>query len=123
MDLQKIKQNLLEREYKNKKEKENRKNNIIHRLSMAGHIFNQYPIHIVYLYGSTVSGKLHHYSDIDIAVEGDIDYKSLLHLYSELSLYMQTDVDVRLLKELPCKESIKEKGIIIYEGKTGAAEK
>jgi predicted nucleotidyltransferase len=85
------------------------------KLKSLVHIWNKYKIKRVYLYGSITRGKVHRESDIDIALEGDINYRQLLTLFSEVDRHFSREIDIRDLEELPFKEAVKEKGVVVYE--------
>lgn len=78
-------------------------------------LWEKYNVERVYLYGSIARLKTHNHSDIDIALEGDIDYRQLLRLYGEVDKHFSREIDIRILDELPFKDTIKEKGVMAYE--------
>ncbi len=117
MDLQKVKEFLLEKEERAKKSRDEKRREVFARLDGAAGLFSKYAIERVYLYGSMVTGAIHHKSDVDIAIEGDPGFKNILRLYSELSGVLSMPVDVRLLDELPFREAVKKRGKVIYERK------
>jgi len=78
-------------------------------------VWKQYKIKKVYLYGSMKTGRLHDESDIDIAVEGNINYQDLLRLFCEIDRHFTREVDLRSLEELPFKDAVKKNGVVIYE--------
>jgi predicted nucleotidyltransferase len=78
-------------------------------------VWKQYNIKKVYLYGSIITGRLHDESDIDIAVEGNINYQDLLRLFCEIDRHFAREVDLRSLEELPFKDAVQKNGVVIYE--------
>jgi predicted nucleotidyltransferase len=78
-------------------------------------VWKQYNLKKVYLYGSIKTGRLHDESDIDIAVEGNINYQDLLRLFCEIDRHFAREVDLRSLEELPFKDAVQKNGVVIYE--------
>ncbi len=117
MDINKVKQNLLQREARNRKKREAIRNGVLDLILKETGLFEKYGIQKAYIYGSLLSGRFHPGSDVDIAIDGDITFKNILRLHSELSNLLSMDVDVRPLNELPFKETIRKNGLIIYERK------
>ena len=65
----------------------------------------------VYLFGSRAKGDYDEYSDIDIAVEGDIDMASLRFILEESNLPQKVDVvDMKYISD-KFKEEILKHGI------------
>jgi len=65
----------------------------------------------VYLFGSRAKGDYDEYSDIDIAVEGDIDIASLRFILEESNLPQKVDVvDMKYISD-KFKEEILKHGI------------
>lgn len=79
------------------------------------HLWGKYNLDKVYLYGSITGGRVHRESDIDIAVEGPIGYEQLLRLYGEVDRCFSREVDIRRLEEIPFREDIRKKGVVVYE--------
>lgn len=88
---------------------------IVERLKGLNHLWKKYAVKKVYLYGSAVDGRLGKESDIDIAVEGAIDFLSLLHLFGEVDRHFDRQIDVRSLEDIPFKDKVIKRGVIIYE--------
>jgi predicted nucleotidyltransferase len=115
IDIEKVKAYLQEKENTRLKKQQAELIDAGKILKNLVHIWEKYNIARVYLYGSIIDSKLHRQSDIDIAVEGNINFRQLLHLYSEVDRYFSREIDIRILEELPFKEDIKKRGIVIYE--------
>ena len=116
-DIKDIKGFLISREKKKRDLKLKEKEEIISRLKSLKDILQRYKIKRAYLYGAFTDMSFHEYSDIDIAIEADIDYEEFLAVFSEVNRRFKREVDVRLLHELPFKEKIIKEGILIYERK------
>jgi len=114
-DIKDIKDFLTSREKINRDLKLKEKEEIISRLKSLKDIWQRYKIKTVYLYGAFTDISFHEHSDIDIAVEADMDYEEFLAVFSEVNRHFKREVDVRLLHELPFKEKIIKEGILIYE--------
>lgn len=107
---------LLEKHKKKIAIKEKERDEIISILSDLSQIWEKYEIERVYLYGSVAELSFNNYSDIDIAIEPNLDFEILLRLYCEINRYFKREVDIRLLSKLPFSEKIKREGIVLYEG-------
>lgn len=115
IDIEKVKRFLKEKEnHAGKKQRDELSRTIENLKNLVG-IWKKYKLKKVYLYGSVTSGRIHDQSDVDIAVEGDLDYRELLHLFAEVDKHMDREIDVRILDELPFKETIRKKGVVVYE--------
>lgn len=112
-----IKDFLTSREKINRDLKLKEKEEIISNLKSLKDIWQRHKIKMVYLYGAFTDMSFHEHSDIDIAVEADMDYEEFLALFSEVNRHFKREVDVRLLNELPFRERITKEGILIYERK------
>ena len=110
-----IKKFLICREEADRASKLKEREYVISGLGALSHLWQRYKIKRIYLYGGFADMSFCKHSDIDIAVDGDIDFESLLELFSELNRHFKREVDVRLLKELPFKEKVIKEGILIYE--------
>lgn len=115
IDIEKVKRFLKEKENRAGKKQRDELARIIKKLENLSGVWQRYKIKRVYLYGSVTSGRIHDQSDVDIAVEGDLDYRGLLHLFAEVDKHMDREIDVRILDELPFKETIRKKGVVVYE--------
>jgi len=115
IDIEKVKRFLEEKESRAEKRQRDALTRIIKNLKDLAGVWQKYKIKRVYLYGSVASGRIHDRSDIDIAVEGDLDYRGLLHLFAEVDKHMDREIDVRNLDELPFKETIRKEGVLVYE--------
>jgi predicted nucleotidyltransferase len=116
-DIKDIKDFLTSREKINRDLKLKEKEEIISKLKSLKDIWQRHKIKMVYLYGAFTDMNFHEHSDIDIAVEADMDYEEFLEVFSEVNRYFKREVDVRLLNELPFREKIIKEGILIYERK------
>lgn len=123
IDIKKVKHYLEEKDLRARKQKENELNRLIYELQNLRPIWQKYQLERVYLYGSLVDHRTHPDSDVDIAIEGNLEYRQLLHLFGEIGKYFNREVDLRNLKEIPFKEAVKKKGIIVYEKQTGDIKK
>lgn len=112
-----IKDFLASREKINRDLKLKEKEEIISKLKSLKDIWQRHKIKMVYLYGAFTDMSFHEHSDIDIAVEADMDYEEFLAVFSEVNRHFKREVDVRLLNELPFREKIIKEGILIYERK------
>ncbi len=115
IDIEKVKRFLEEKENRARKKQQDERDRIIKNLEDLTHVWQKYKLKKVYLYGSVTAGRLHRQSDIDIAVEGDLGYRELLHLFAEVDKHIDREIDVRILDELPFKETVREKGVVVYE--------
>lgn len=115
IDIEKVKAFLQEKENTRLKKQQAELADAGKILKNLAHIWEKYNIAKVYLFGSIIDSKLHRQSDIDIAVEGNINYRQLLHLYTEVDRHFSREIDIRLLDEIPFKEDIKKRGIVVYE--------
>jgi len=114
-EIEKAKANLIKMENLRQKKKQEELRLTIKKIRTLANIWNKYKIERVYLYGSIPRLRTHSQSDIDIAIEGSIDYQQLLNLYCEVDRYFSREIDIRTMDQLPFKESIKKKGVIAYE--------
>lgn len=117
IDIEKVKRFLKEKEDRTVKKQKDELSGIIKNLETLTHIWEKYKIKRVYLYGSVTTGRLHNHSDIDIAVEGNLEYRDLLHLFADVDKHIAREIDLRNLNELPFKETIRNKGVVVYEQK------
>jgi predicted nucleotidyltransferase len=115
VNIEKIKAYLREKEKIRRQKQQQEFDQTARKLKAMTHIWIKYKIKRVYLYGSVTCGKVHRESDIDIALEGDINYRQLLTLFSEVDRHFSREIDIRDLEELPFKEAVKEKGVVVYE--------
>lgn len=118
IDIDEAKRFLKEKENRARQKQREERDRIINDLKGLTKIWQKYNIKRVYLYGSLTDGKRHSQSDIDIAVEADIGYQDLLNLYGEVDrgiTAVSRELDLRNLGELPFKEAVREKGILVYE--------
>lgn len=115
IDIDKVKRFLKEKENRARKKAQDELNQIINDLKCLTNIWEKYKIKRVYLYGSVTAGRIHHQSDIDIAVEGDLGYRELLHLFGEVDKHVTREIDLRNLDELPFKDTIRKQGVVVYE--------
>lgn len=115
IDIEKVKAFLQEKENTRLKKQQAELADAGKILKNLAHIWEKYNIAKVYLFGSIIDSKLHRQSDIDIAVEGNINYRQLLHLYTEVDRHFSREIDIRLLDEIPFKKDIKKRGIVVYE--------
>jgi predicted nucleotidyltransferase len=114
-NIEKIKAYLREKEKIRQQKQQQEFDQTAKKLKALTHIWSKYKIKRVYLYGSVIHGKVHRESDIDIALEGDINYRQLLTLFAEVDRHFSREIDIRDLEELPFKEAVKEKGVVVYE--------
>jgi predicted nucleotidyltransferase len=115
IDLMKVKAYLREKEELRKQKSLDELKLTAKKLGDLGPTWKKYNIKKVYLYGSLTVGSLHSESDIDIAVEGNINYQQLLELWGEVDRRFTREVDVRSLEELPFKETVRKKGMVVYD--------
>jgi uncharacterized protein len=123
MNIQNAKKFLVEKEERRRRVKEKTCNAVISMLKNEAGIFKKYNVHRAYLYGSIRNGNIHADSDVDIAVEGDMDFSDILKMHTDLSKTLDRTVDVRQLDELPFSAKVKEKGLVIYERETASPQK
>lgn len=117
IDIQSVKNYLLEKNERKLALKRKERDEILSMVRRLSKLWEKYGVERVYLYGSMVELSFNKYSDVDIAVEPDIDFEAILKLYSEINRYFKREVDIRLLSELPFREKIRKEGILIYERK------
>lgn len=115
IDIDKVKHFLQEKENRTREKKRAELNQVIKCLKGLANIWQKYKIRKVYLYGSVVDNRVHLQSDIDIAVEGDLEYRELLRLFGEVDKHLEREIDLRNLDELPFKEIVRKKGVVVYE--------
>jgi predicted nucleotidyltransferase len=115
MDIEKVKAYLREKESAGRQRQREEFIRTTKKIKTLAPTWNKYHITKVFLYGSITREKIHQQSDIDMAVEGDIDYRQLLELYGEVDRHFPREIDIRILEELPFKEAVKEKGVLVYE--------
>jgi predicted nucleotidyltransferase len=115
INIEKVKAYLREKEKVRRQKQQQEFDRTAKKLKDLAHIWSKYKIKRVYLYGSVTCGKIHRESDIDIALEGDISYQQLLTIFCEVDKHFSRQVDIRDLEELPFKEAVKEKGVVVYE--------
>lgn len=123
LDIKQVKAYLLKKHEQKLIEKEKERTEIIAKLTGLTQIWQKYEIDRVYLHGSSTDLTFNKYSDIDIAIEPDIDFEALLKLYCEINRHFEREVDIRLLNEIPFKDKIKNRGILIYERKNRSSNK
>lgn len=85
------------------------------RLEESEFIWQKYGIDRVFLYGSLLESDFGPDSDIDLAIEPEIDYSEQLRLFIEVDLLFAEPVDLRPLGKLPFADKIIQTGIVIYE--------
>ena len=117
MELLKIKSYLSEKEKKERLLKEQERDAIIVKLVGLKSVWKKYKIKKIYLYGSLVDLTFCKYSDVDLAVESEMEYDVFLKLSSEVDRGFGREVDLRLINELPFAQQVREKGLLIYERK------
>ena len=115
IDIEEARAYLREKERMLQQKKREELEQTIKKIRDLAHIWEKYNIKRVYLYGSIPRLRTHRQSDIDIALEGDIDYSQLLGLYGEVDKHFSRETDIRSLEELPFKATVKEKGVVAYE--------
>jgi predicted nucleotidyltransferase len=115
IDIGKVKAFLQKKEMQYRQSCENECKKTMQILKDLVDVWKQYNIKKVYLYGSIITGRLHDESDIDIAVEGNINYQDLLRLFCEIDRHFAREVDLRSLEELPFKDAVQKNGVVIYE--------
>jgi predicted nucleotidyltransferase len=115
IDIGKVKAFLQKKERQYRQSCENECKKTLQILKDLVDVWKQYNIKKVYLYGSIKTGRLHDESDIDIAVEGNINYQDLLRLFCEIDRHFAREVDLRSLEELPFKDAVQKNGVVIYE--------
>lgn len=113
--INKVKKYLFEKEKLESALKQKERKDIILKLRTLSMVWKKYKLEKVYLYGSFTDMNFHKYSDIDIAIEPEIDFEKQLRLYCEINRHIKREVDVRLLKELPFAAKVEKEGIIVYE--------
>ncbi len=123
MNIHKVREFLRDKEEREQQRKSAVIREVTEKLKSAEDVFEKHGVDRARLYGSFANGRITGHSDVDVAVEGNIDFSGILRLHRELSDRIKRTVDVRLLDELPFVEKITKNGIIIYERETGAPEK
>ena len=88
-------------------------------LELMSEVFRKHPrIQIVKIFGSRAIGNFKDYSDVDLALWGDLDIAligKISHELDELSLPFTFDVkDYKTINHAPLKEHIDEFGKILY---------
>jgi predicted nucleotidyltransferase len=115
IDIEKVKLFLEEKERRARQKRQAETRHIIDTLQGLVPLWEKYRISRIYLYGSMARARGHNCSDIDIAVQGEIDYLDLLHLFAEVDRHFSRQVDVRRLEDIPFKEEILKTGVLVYE--------
>lgn len=115
IDIEKVKAFLHHKEKIRRQKWEDECKGTTQKLKDLDRLWKQYHIKKVYLYGSLADGRFHTQSDIDIAVEGKIDYEQLLRLFCEVDRHFAREVDLRSLEDLPFRETVRQKGVVVYE--------
>ncbi|MGE5344214.1 MAG: nucleotidyltransferase family protein [Candidatus Omnitrophota bacterium] len=115
IDLRTVKAYLLEKEKRDKQRCRNELKSVLKKLKSLAPLWKKYNLEKVYLYGSLTGFSIHSGSDIDIALEGDIDYANVLSLFGEVDRQFSREVDLRRIEELPFKEAVQKKGLVVYE--------
>ncbi|MCP5046107.1 MAG: nucleotidyltransferase domain-containing protein [bacterium] len=115
IDVGKARLFLREKESQAQQEREDESKRTIQILKDLSGVWQEYKLKRVYLYGSVATARIHDDSDVDIAVEGDIGYAGLLRLFGELDGRMTREIDLRLLDELPFKDVVRQKGMVVYD--------
>jgi len=69
----------------------------------------------IWLYGSWSKLGENRFSDIDLALTGKIDFFEIVKLQAEIEKEFQRNADIRSIEELPFKNTILERGIIVYD--------
>lgn len=88
-------------------------------LKLVSEIFRKHPeVHTVKIFGSRAIGNFKDYSDVDLALWGDLDINligQISHELDELPLPFTFDVkDYKTINHVPLKEHIDEFGKILY---------
>lgn len=117
MELLRIKSYLSEKEKKERLLKEQERDAIIVKLVGLKSVWEKYKVKRIYMYGSFVDLTFCKYSDIDLAVESEMEYDVFLGFFSEVNRGFGRQVDLRLINELPFAQQVREKGLLIYERK------
>lgn len=110
-----IREYLTEREALQRRDLDARRGRIMRRLEESEFIWQKYGIDRVFLYGSLLESDFGPDSDIDLAIEPEIDYSEQLRLFIEVDLLFAEPVDLRPLGKLPFADKIIQTGIVIYE--------
>lgn len=113
ININNVKNYFLEKEKQDYSQKKKERDDIVLKLKAAKSIWRKYGIYKVYLYGAFADMTFHKYSDIDIAIESEIDFEKLTQIYSEINKYFTREIDMRLLNELPFSDKVKKTGIVI----------
>lgn len=114
IDIEKARQFLQDKENLKRRKKQEELKHIIEKLKTLENYWKKYKVKKVYLHGSMVDGIFHEGSDIDIAVTG-VGFQEVLGLFSNIGRHFDRVVDVRSLEDLPFKEKVQQKGVLIYE--------
>jgi len=122
-DPKKVIEYLKAREEKVRQKKIQERKQIVKKLKDLKPLWKSLNIERVYLYGSIARLNFHNESDIDVAIEGDINFKELLNLINTVGDHFKREIDIRLINELDFKEKILREGIIIYERENPDIEK
>ena len=117
INLNKVKEYLLEKEKKENFLKQKERGDVIRKLKGLDFVCEKYGIDKVYLYGAFADMTIHKYSDIDIAIEPKIQFGKLLQICASINKFVKREIDLRLLSELPFSAKIKKRGLVIYERK------
>ena len=112
-----VKSYFLEKEKNDKVRKRKERDDIILKLKTIKLVWQKYGISRAYLFGAFSDMTFNKSSDIDIAIEPEINLEKLLQIYCEVSKCFKREIDLRLLNELPFADKIRKKGLIIYERK------
>jgi len=88
-------------------------------LKLISEVFRQHPeVRLVKIFGSRAIGNFEDYSDVDLALWGDLNINSIGQILSELDelpLPFTFDVkDYEAIKHAPLKQHINEFGKILY---------
>ena len=88
-------------------------------LQLIGEVFHRHPeVHTVKIFGSRAIGRFEHYSDVDLALSGDLNLRlmgQILRELDELPLPYTFDVKAyEAIKHPPLKRHIDEFGKTLY---------
>lgn len=109
---------LLNREEKRQRTKELERQQVLAQLKEALEaVAPLFPVERVYLYGSTLTGRWHPDSDLDLAVEGDLPPGDFFRLWVELDKRLEQEIDLREIAKLPFREKVQRTGVVLYERK------
>jgi predicted nucleotidyltransferase len=123
IDIEQVKKFLIEKEEKIKSQKATEKEKIIRKLKNLNSLWEKYNIKKIYLYGSFTGLGFQADSDIDLAIDGKIEFKKLLELIAETQKQFKREVDIRLLDEIPYKAKVLRTGAVVYERKYALTQK